>query len=134
MIEHYGNHQIRKIPNYLQRVKILILPRQQLSHVDLSQFRRLEYIDLSFNNIEEIIGLEKMYKLKYLNLYGNTKLSNSTILGYLYKLENLLHLILPQPSEDEEERILAIASLLKTHTKLLALNNVSVYEMILQCI
>lgn len=127
MIQHYGNHQIRLIPNYLQRVKVLELPRQQLSHVDFSQFRNLEYIDLSFNNIEEITGLGKLHRLKYLNLDENTKLPNSTILEELYKSENLIHVILPQPFENDEERIYAIASLLKTHTKLLAVNHVNFF-------
>eukprot|EP01006_Ploeotia_vitrea_P036609 TRINITY_DN66040_c7_g3_i1.p1 TRINITY_DN66040_c7_g3~~TRINITY_DN66040_c7_g3_i1.p1 ORF type:complete len:2447 (+),score=1447.66 TRINITY_DN66040_c7_g3_i1:190-7530(+) len=85
LIATYGHVQMRSIENFLQRVKVLTMPERNLGWVDISQFKRLEVLDLSSNRLIHVDGLQHMRHLRVLNLSNNPSLDEKHVLSALNK-------------------------------------------------
>ena len=92
LINYFGHNQLRKLCNgqFMAVVSKLVLPGCSLTLADLSYFVSLEYVDLHNNNLGKVIGLEKLKKLKHVDLSGNPRLDTDDVLYYLSRLTTLI--------------------------------------------
>lgn len=73
LMDYYGHRQVRS-PDFLSQVKHLKLSNCNLSAVDLRGRFSIEVLDLSGNNLETVLGLDELPRLRFLNLSGNPEL------------------------------------------------------------
>lgn len=136
LIRQYGHYQLRYIPNFAKRVKILDISRASyLTIADLSAFENLEYIDLSNNDLEDIMGLSNQKNLKYFDVRQNPRLEKTKIVETLSKHTNLRIVNLVSDAERTSSpkhgaesttirtRIEILLQLLQKNSRLLALDN-----------
>jgi Leucine-rich repeat (LRR) protein len=88
LIDYYGHRQIRT-KDYLARVTQLNFCRTRLAVADLSPMLSLEEIDLSYNNLRTVVGLEGLTRVRILNLFGNPRLDMREIMPRLLKINSL---------------------------------------------
>ncbi len=61
IMQQFGHKQIRS-PDIISKIKNICFPKCNLSHVELSGFVSVQNIDLSSNDVRDIIGLETLTK------------------------------------------------------------------------
>ena len=81
----------------------------------------LDFLDLHNNELKEVVRLEQMKRLKFLNLSGNKSLSEEKILAQLQRIGNLRHLILNKLFTDEQ-RIRKLSKIAENHPMMVALD------------
>ena len=96
-IEYYGHFQLRE-KGYLSKIRHLRLPDKKLGVVNLQPFPNLHVLDLSYNNLPYVDGLQFLSKLQVLNLFGNP-LVIEKVLPTLRNLTELTSLSLGHPNE-----------------------------------
>ncbi|KAL6062169.1 hypothetical protein QOT17_012420 [Balamuthia mandrillaris] len=78
----------------LSQVHNCLFPNCKLEQVNLFQFAAVTYLDLSFNNLKDVNGLENLKYVKYLYLLENPKLKIGAVLTRLQKTKTLEHISL----------------------------------------
>jgi Leucine-rich repeat (LRR) protein len=95
LINNYGHFQLRKIPDFVSRVRIMEITGQPgLTIADLSPFTCLQFCNLSRNNLQQIIGISRLKYVRYFNVAKNPKLDHEEVIKSLSKLTNLRHVLL----------------------------------------
>lgn len=89
-----ANCPILELPA-LSQLKTLIVSKSKINHLDKSVYilENLEVLDLSGNQITELLDLANLPSLKRINLDGNNL---ETLPEWIYELENLNHLSLDE--------------------------------------
>jgi len=100
LVERFGHKQLRFIPQFMSRgITKLVFRKANLEYVDVTQFRALEYLDLSLNrSLIEIAGIEHCRRIKFLNLTACTKMRSQTdgfpkLMEQLSTMSNLRHIV-----------------------------------------
>lgn len=82
------NKQLSEFENF-KAVKTLSLPCQDLYYADVTQLVNLEKLDLRCNKFKKVEGLNKLKRLKYLDLSGNPNLDLDATLEQLKGMPKL---------------------------------------------
>eukprot|EP00818_Percolomonas_sp_WS_P004518 CAMPEP_0117439946 /NCGR_PEP_ID=MMETSP0759-20121206/2823_1 /TAXON_ID=63605 /ORGANISM="Percolomonas cosmopolitus, Strain WS" /LENGTH=2140 /DNA_ID=CAMNT_0005231669 /DNA_START=203 /DNA_END=6621 /DNA_ORIENTATION=- len=133
LIHKFGHHELRCIDNFARRLRKMILSNQELTYIDLTNFRGLEYLDMHNNVLRDVANLDLLKRLKFLNLAGNSYLNDDRLTAQLKKLSNLRHLILKKVSDGSDSRsrlrdyrVRKLSQLLDNHPMMVALDSIKI--------
>jgi Leucine-rich repeat (LRR) protein len=127
IINLYGHHQIRKVPDFIKRVRKMTMSNCNLSYVDLRSFTSLQFVDLSKNNITKVDGLLSLRRLRYLDLSSNPNLPKEDVISQLSRLKKLRHVLLaPDLTKAKKDvgRAQVLLKLVKNNQYLFALDDI----------
>eukprot|EP01087_Luapelamoeba_hula_P021301 TRINITY_DN741_c0_g1_i1.p1 TRINITY_DN741_c0_g1~~TRINITY_DN741_c0_g1_i1.p1 ORF type:complete len:1692 (+),score=255.49 TRINITY_DN741_c0_g1_i1:147-5222(+) len=133
-LKYFGLKQ-SSTPEIARKIQNCVIPKSKLAFVDLSPFRGLQYLDLSRNNIREIIGLELLEHLRYLNMCENPRLRWQEIVSKQIKnlttLESVSFMVISVPGhqcspDNKKYRMTVLRDLLNQNLQLLSVDEITI--------